>query len=41
MDVLQNAGYAATGDQRGRKGGMKEGLSSASVRKSVKLMLYR
>ena len=41
MAVLQNAGDAAKGDQRGRKGGVKGGAEGSNIFKIVKMIMER
>ena len=41
MAVLQNAGDAAKGDQRGKKGGVKGGTEGSNIFKIVKMIMER
>ena len=41
MAVLQNAGDAAKGDQRGKKGGVKGGAEGSNIFKIVKMIMER
>ena len=41
MAVLQNAGDAAKGDQRGKKGGIKGGAEGSNIFKIVKMIMER
>ena len=41
MAVLQNAGDAGKGDQRGKKGGMKGGTEGSNIFKIVKMIMER
>ena len=41
MSVLYNAGEAAVGDQRGRKGGIRGGESGSSCFKIIKMIMEK